>query len=241
MYHHTTQASEANKMSVKFNRVAADGFVGAEGPLKQAGWSRYDAPAVGPSATALSLAHGLLFGGIKRVVEARRVVDRGALDAAWDTSQQRFTLSTILKGSDPDKKVASAAKRITDGLLWEGGALGQTQLTYEAEVDFGLLQIKLVEEDAALAQALRDAGLVSIFDEVRAATKAFEQGLGRAPDQRKALGPADMLRRAVREASASFELAYAIVSRLRANTPSGPDSDLLAALLTPLDELLARA
>ena len=128
-------------MSKKFNRVPADGFIGAEGPLKQAGWSRYDQPAAGPSASALALAHGLLFGGIKQVFEAQRVVDRGALDAAWDTAQQRFTLATILKGSDPDKKVASAAKQITERLLWEGGALGQTQLTYEAEVDFGLRQL----------------------------------------------------------------------------------------------------
>lgn len=228
-------------MSKKFNRVASDGFIGAEGPLKQAGWSRYDQPAVGPSASALALAHGLLFGSIKQIVEAHRVVDRGALDAAWDTAQQRFTLATILRGSDPDKKVVSASKKIADALLWKGGGLGQTQLTYEAEVDFGLRQIKLVEEDAALAQALRDAGLVSVFEEVRAATKAFEAGLNRSPDQKRALAPSDMLRRATREAAASFELAYAIVARLRANTPSGPDADLLDALLVPLDELLTRA
>ena len=225
-------------MSKRFGAVSSDGFVGAEKQIEAAGWRRGGASGLG--ATAVELASGLIFGGIDEIRKTQVPKDRGALDDAWDLAQQRFTAATILKQTDPDQKVARAARIVGAALLWEGGGLGQTRLSYEAEVDFGLNQIDIAK-DAEIKAALKAAGLVTIFEEVQAATLAFEEALNRAPGEKKALSPVAAQRAATRECSRRFTLAYAIIEALKAVTPGGPESDTLGALLQPLDALAERA
>lgn len=225
-------------MSKRFGAVSSDGFVGAEKQIEAAGWQRGGAS--GMSATAVELASMLIFGGIDEVRKTQVPKDRGALDGAWDLTQQRFTAATLLKQTDPDQKVAKAARVVGAALLWEGGGLGQTRLSYEAEVDFGLNQIDIAK-GADIMAALKAAGLVTIFEEVRAATLAFEEALNRAPGEKKALSPVAAQRAATRECSRRFTLAYAIIEELKAVTPSGQDADALGALLQPLDALADRA
>ena len=235
-----TSDMEGITMSKKFTQVSGDGFVGAEGPIKKAGWDKVPGDREGSNASAQGLAAGLIFGGIEGVKQALAPLDRGALDKSWDRGQQRLTAATLLKQTDPDQAVVKAADLIAATLLWEGGALGQTKLSYEDEVDFGLRQIELSKR-ADIAAALQAAGLETIFGEASAATKELEAGLNRAPDQRKALAPAAALRAATRECARRFTLAYSMIEELAAITDSGPDADHLRALLTPLDQLAQRA
>lgn len=227
-------------MSKKFNHVSEDAFIAVEGPLKAAGWERLKAPITDANAQVLALAASLIFGGIEHVRQHLIPIDREGLDAAWDRAQRRFTAATLLKMTDPDLKVAAAAERICATLLWEGGQLGLTQLTYEAEVDFGLRQIEIADS-VEIAPLLLEAGLLPILNEVRVATKAFEAGLGRAPDKKRSLAPAHMRRDAIRDAARRFALAYGMVEALIAELPSGPEVTSLRLLLAPLDRLVERS
>lgn len=227
-------------MSRRFGAVSSDGFIGVEGPLRAAGWDRVPGGASGTAATALGLASWLLFDGIKGVLQALRSVNRVALDSRWDQAQRRLTTATRLKQTDPDAAVVAAANVIAATLLWEGGGLGQTTLSYEDEVDFGLVQIKRSQE-ATVAQALEDTELRPVMEEVREATLAFEQALRRAPGQGKALAPAAALRAATRACAHNFARSYIIVEALIEATPSGAEADALRTLLQPLDALADRA
>jgi hypothetical protein len=225
-------------MSKRFGDVSSDAFVAVEKQIEAAGLSRQGASGMG--ATAVGLAGTLIYSGIDGVKQVLVPKDRGGLDARWDLAQQRFTTATLLKQTDPDAKVAEAARIVGAALLWEDGALGQTKLSYEAEVDFGLKQIEIAERPEIKA-ALKAAGLVTVFEEVREATLAFEEALNRAPGEKKALSPVAAQRAATRECARRFTLAYGIIEELKAVTPSGPESDALGALLQPLDALADRA
>lgn len=225
-------------MEKRFNRVTAEGFNGVREPLKQAGWVEGGAV----SGDVVSLCAAMIFGELDtlRAAMAPEQVRAQEIDAAWDLAQQRFTLGVQLKLTDPAAKIRAAAATIQDALLWRGGGTGQVILSYEAEADFGLKQI----DDAKLPhveQALRDAGLVTAFQEIISSTHDLVEVLGRSPDQKKREARSDRERGAVRACIRTFELAHAILARLIAHTPAGPDLDRARRLLIPLDALAERS
>lgn len=229
-------------MSKKFNKVGADGYNGARGPIEEAGWRAATGASSGRDAQVVALCAVMLLGALDALwaAIAPDAVKSTELDARWDLSQKRLALAIQLKLTDPDAKVRAAAQIAMEALLPDDGSLSHTVMTYEKEVDFGLKQIDAAAE-AHVARALKDAGLVSIFDEAADATRDFSAGLGRAPDQKKTEARSDRERRATRACAATFTLVHAMMSAAIAQTPAGPDQDYLKALLAPLDALADRA
>lgn len=160
------------------------------------------------------------------------------LDESWDGSQRRLFHRIAIHLDARDRDTRAAAERLSSQLLL-GTGVAQTQLDFDAEVDFGRKQIALTQEGGPLAEDAKKLGLTDALAEVQAATEALAAGLGRdTAGGRKA--PSRRLREALNECSAAFNAVHDGLAWLIDHAPPGPERDQLVALVTPLERLLER-
>ncbi len=176
--------------------------------------------------------------GIAGVLYALGATSLAALDAAWDAAQRRLFHRIAVHVDDEDRAARDCADRLQAQLLM-GTGTGQTQLDFEAEVDFGRNQIALTQEGGALAADAKKLKLGDVLAEVEKTTEALAKGLGRGSGDKRRT-PSRHLREALAECVAAFNAVHESIAWFWAHTPPGAERDQLAALLAPLDRLLER-
>lgn len=163
-----------------FSRIPESGFLGFVKELDQDPWASIDVTAylddklvvLQPLATAPFVV-GCKVTLLLTLGELARARDGtyGATgrDKVWDGKQGSLVgvLKVALGDDDPLKQ--AAAKRLM-GLLTIGNGLGQTQLPYQREVDFGHKQMEIVSK----GQPAEDVKLLGIQSSIAAIAKATE-------------------------------------------------------------------
>lgn len=214
-----------------------------EGAWKNVATDVYEAPAKQSAAVLLTAPQPVVWklrlrGSIAAVLEALAAPAVATLDATWDTTQRRLFHRIAIGIDDDNTAVRAAADRLREGLL-QGGGTGQTQLDYDAEVDFGRQQIALTREGAALAADAKKLKLTEALADIDQATEALAKAIGRGTAEKRQK-PSRRLRDAVAECAASFTAVHGTLEWFIARTPAGPDRDRLEALLVPLEALRSR-
>jgi hypothetical protein len=166
--------------------------------------------------------------------------DRAAADSAWDDTQRKLHLTTALALLSADIDLRAAAQRVRDHLLL-GDGLGQTQLAYQAEVDFGFRQLKLARSDAFSADIQR-LGLTDVIAEVEATTRTLASAIGHAGGDQSSgtTTQRERERHALHACQSACNTVLGDIDHLLAQSPSPTDQQRLLALRLPLATLLDR-
>lgn len=176
--------------------------------------------------------------GIAGIVAAHGATSLVKLDNNWDATQRRLFHRIAVHVDDEIAENREAADRLFAQLL-AGTGTAQTQLDFDAEVDWGQKQVRLTAKDGPLAADAKRLGLGDILAEVAKTTDALAAGLGRDTGAaRKA--PSRRLRDALAACAAAFNSVHELLSWFWENTPPGAERDKVAALLAPLERLLER-
>lgn len=228
--------------------VADRGFVAFEPELDDRAWKqivtkKYEADGKDNAASLLSAPRPVVWKlrlrwSIGAILVALGAASLQALDQAWDAAQRRLYHRIAVGVDDEDRAVRDAADRLRSQLL-SGSGTAQTQLDFDAEVDFGRQQIALTSEKGPLHGEAKKLKLTDVLAEVHKATEALASGVGRAAGVKRR-APSRVLRDAVATCAASFNSVHDEIVWFAERTPAGPERDNLNALLAPLDELLAR-
>lgn len=176
--------------------------------------------------------------GISSVVAALGAPSLAALDQAWDAAQRRLFHRIAVGIDDDDREVRDAADRLRAQLLL-GSGTAQTQLDADAQVDFGRQQMALAGDNGPLAADAKKLKLGDALADVAKTTEALAKALGRAAGTKRR-PPSRKLRDALAECAAAFNAVHDELAWFVERVPAGADRDHLAALLKPLDALLAR-
>lgn len=160
------------------------------------------------------------------------------LDAEWDSAQRALNLALLTETEHPDAARRAGADRMRSALLL-GAGTGQTNLSYDKEVDFGLAQLDLAA-DTPLAADVAAAGLLPHLDRIRAATDALAAGLGRSPGESRTLPRTQRIREALAGCSQAFNAIHGALEWCVEHTAAGPDREQLEALRAPFLALLER-
>ena len=176
--------------------------------------------------------------GIASVLATLAAPNLGVLDNTWDASQRRLFHRIAVGIDDPNLAVRNAADRLFAGLL-AGTGTAQTQLDYDAEVDFGRQQIALTREGSPLAADAKKLKLGDTLEDIDKATEALAKALGRGKGEKRK-SPSHQLRKAVSECASSFNGVHDDLAWMIERTPKGVERDRLEALLMPLEALLTR-
>jgi len=160
------------------------------------------------------------------------------LDGAWDGVQRRLFHSVGVGVDDENAAVRDAADQLRAGLL-VGGGTGQTQLDYDAQVDWGRQQTALTRAGGPLEAAAKKLKLTNVLADVEKTTEALAEGLGRTKGDKRTT-PSKRLRDALSECANSFNAVHGEIAWFLANVPAGADHERLSALMQPLQALLAR-
>ena len=122
--------------------------------------------------------------GLAAVVAALGAPSLTLLDKAWDAAQRRLFHRMAAGVDAEDRDERDAADRLRAGLL-AGTGTAQTQLDFNAEVDFGRQQIKLTREGGHLAEGAKKLKLSPVLAAVAKATEALAKGLGRSSGEKR--------------------------------------------------------
>jgi hypothetical protein len=160
------------------------------------------------------------------------------LDGEWDSSQRALNLALLSEAEHKDVEHREAAERLRTALLM-GGGTGQTQLSYEKEVDFGTAQTDLASK-APLSADVKKVGIAAHLKRVREATEALAVGLGRTPGQTRAASRARRIRDALAACAAAFNAIHEELGWIIEHAAPGPDRQELEALHAPFLALLDR-
>jgi hypothetical protein len=167
-------------------------------------------------------------------------------DIAWDNAQRRLYHSLALAQTSDDKELAAAAARL-QGRLTSGEGLAQTQLSYRLEVDYGHKQVALSRQ-APLLRDVKRVKLGPVLDEIEARTAALQKalppgtsesagaGAAGAPSRQRAVA----LRQALVQCRIAFNSVHESLEWLLEHATAEADRRRLTALLSPLQDLLAR-
>jgi hypothetical protein len=126
-----------------------------------------------------------------------------------------------------------------EALLLAGTGTAQTQMDYDAEVDFGLQQLALTQEKGPLAADAKKVKLEAALADVKKTTEALAQGLGGSTGGKRR-PPSKQLRDAGAECAAAFNAVHDELSWFIGRMPQGAERDGLEALLMSLEALLSR-
>jgi hypothetical protein len=166
--------------------------------------------------------------------------DRAVADAAWDNAQRKLHLTTALALLSNDADLRAAAERVRAHFLL-GDGLAQTNLAYQAEVDFGFKQIAL-GRGKVFQDDLKRLDAAPIIDEVESTTLALARAIGHTAGE--GAGPARTQREGQRRAMAACQRAcnatLAQIDLLLTLPISDADQKHLEALRQPLTDLLDR-
>jgi hypothetical protein len=222
-----------------YGNVPDRAFVAFERELEEGAWKdvstkKYEEPAKDSAAALLNAPQSVVWKlrlrfGIASVVAALGAPSLAALDDAWDAAQRRLFHRIAAGVDDEDRAVRDAADRLRAQLL-AGTGTAQTQMDYDAEVDFGLQQLALTQEKGPLAADARKVKLDGALADVKKTTEALAQGLGRSTGGKRK-PPSKQLRDAVAECAAAFNAVHDELSWFIGRTPNGAERDGLTALL----------
>lgn len=176
---------------------------------------------------------------LKRAVDALLQVISGsgrvrACDCVWDACQKELSalLDAASASNDPAKREAAARLR---NLLLPEADERQMKLRYEEEVDFGRLQLSLVEHGQAEADVAL-LGLEPLLAEIANATDSLadsiRQGFSTEPQKQTALAVANCVN--------VFGWAANSLTWMVEQGAEGPEKDLANALLESLWNLSSR-
>jgi hypothetical protein len=157
------------------------------------------------------------------------------LDRAWDGAQKRFAGLVGVAAADDNGEKRAAAARIQKMLLLGAGE-GQTNLSYQQEIDFGRKQVA----SAAQGQMGADIallGLANAIADIAKATDALAVAIGYGQSANR---PSDRLRAATAACASTFasvseQLAWAAV-----HGAVGEDRERAVRLIAPLNALWSR-
>jgi hypothetical protein len=176
--------------------------------------------------------------GIRAVAKATGVDALAELDAEWDSAQRAFNLAVGVAEEHKEPAVRAAAKRIRLSIL-SGGAIAQTQLGFDQEVDFALNQLDLASR-APLADDVKTVDVGEHLKRVQAATEVFAVALGRDTGKGRAPSRGRRIREALVACSAAFNGVHDAIEWAIEHTPDLAERARLEALLVPLNGLLER-
>lgn len=223
-------------------------FVGFERELADGAWkdidiSPFEALAKDNAALLLSAPQLVIWKirlqwAIASVLNALSAPGLAELDARWDAAQRRLFHRIAIGVDDENRQVREAADRLRAALL-AGNGVAQTQLDYEAEVDFGRGQMALSREGGALHADAKRLKLGEALSEVEKTTEALAAALGRGTGEKRK-PPSRQLKEAVAECAASFNAVHEELAWFIAHTPAGSERDALSIRLAPLEALLTR-
>lgn len=223
-------------------------FVAFERELNDGAWkdidtSPFDAAAKDNAAALLSAPLTTILKirlrmSIAQVLNALAAPALPALDEAWDASQRRLFHRIAVGANDENLATRNAADRLTAALLL-GTGTGQTQMEFDAEVDFGRRQIALVQESSTLAADVKKLKLGDTLADIDKCTEALAQALGRSSGQKRKT-PSKQLREALSDCASGFTSVHETLAWLIERTPKGAQKDGLENLLAPLEALLQR-
>jgi hypothetical protein len=226
-----------------FGRVETDGFLGMIAVLREGAWGNIALP----SATAPRPVWNLLSQEVRakvRLSEALDVLRQAVasedqtveLDQTWDRLQRRLDGLLTADTYHDDAERRAAALRLRK-LLTLGNGTGQTGLSFEAEVDFGLRQTTLAAHECAADVALLGYG--SVLAAIAGATQALREALGRAGGVGRTVR-SQRVRDALAQCGAAFNLTLAELEEGLSRLPEGDDRSRYEALRAPLRALLER-
>ena len=205
-----------------YSYVTDRGFASFTGDLSDGAWKdvsikKHDSEADPPIAKASLIDAPLpvvwklrATWGIRALVSAMGIATADhliALDAEWDSSQRALNLALLALAEHKDAEHRAGAERLRTALLL-GAGTGQTQLSYEKEVDFGRAQLGLADK-APLSADVKAAGLMPHLARIREATEALAQGVGRKSGQTRTGSRA----RRIRDALAACSTCLLYTSR----------------------------
>ncbi len=242
-------ASTGTGSGFGYANVADQGFVSFDKELNETPWAsiatkKYD-DAVKDSPAALREAPMQvvwkirLRRGIARVLAALGAQSIAELDAAWDGAQRRLQLRIDLAANSEDAAIRAAAERLRPQLLAGASGTAQTTWTFDDEIDFGRTQLARTQAGQPLAADVKKLKLDDELADIEKKTEALAQGLGRGSGEKRRT-PSKQVRAAMADCVGAFNAVHNDLVWLRDETSSGPDRDLLTALLAPLEALLSR-
>lgn len=228
-----------------FSHVPDKGFFSLEESLQHGAWRVITLPA--PPVTSLLTLSGpqLWKWTLLTSIHALLVAfgfgpDRAAADRAWDDTQRKlhFTVALALLSADADLR--AAAERVRDHFLL-GDGLAQTNLTYQAEVDFGFKQVALGRGDT-FRDDLTRLNVTPLIDEIASTTLTLAQAIGHTAGQGtgRALTKREGQRRTMAACQRACNTVLTHIDLLLAQSPSPDDQKHLEALRLPLTALLDR-
>jgi hypothetical protein len=234
--------------SFGYGSVPDRAFVAFERDLEEGAWKeiatkKYDESGKENAALLLAAPQPVVWKlrlrwSIGGVVAALGASSLTVLDEAWDAAQRRLFHRIAASVDDEDRAVRDAADRLRAQLL-SGMGTGQTQLDYDAEVDFGRQQIALTQGNGPLTADVKKCKLGDALADVAKTTDALAKGLGRGSNEKRK-PPSRRLRDAVADCAGAFNAVHDEIDWFVSRTPAGPERDGLLALLAPLEALLAR-
>lgn len=231
-----------------YSAVPNTGFVGFNRALDEGAWGListkgWDGKKKDGDGSLLDVAHGValkleLRGAIGALIEALGAGNLGELDEDWDSTQRRLSFRVAEGRNAKDRSVRAAADRLAGCLLVNGGTL-QTNLDFDAEVDFGWTQVDLVKNDPRVAADVKKVKLQDVMDDVQSSTNALAEALGRFKGKKRKSRSAK-LKEAAQGCVTAFNSVHQSLLLLLSMTPKGAGHDRISALLEPMDDLLAR-
>lgn len=231
-----------------YSRLDAAAFLSFGEDVDRGAWGAIDivpyrAPATGSAAVvaeipfrvALKLRLVESIDDLARTISGAEELPRA--ERTWDSKQRKLYALLCLALEDDDPLVRSAANRLWSALVL-GEGLGQTQLAYDAEVDFGRTQIRVTSErplsdDVALLE------LGPTMEEIRQATEALSLTLGRTSVGDQATN-VKKTRQALLTCRRAFNGVHDDLEWLVERSPAGVQREQARALLSPLEALIER-
>jgi hypothetical protein len=232
--------------SLSFTNVSTEGFVAFTKELTEGEWGAIDITSYeGPGRTAIKslcdtptvvLCKLRLRWSIGELEDARAGARNAKqLDREWDSAQKRLRGLLDVMAADRDEQTREAAARLQNSLLL-GAGVGQTQLKYQQEVDFGHQQVKLVSSGQAAAD-LALLGLQAAIAGIQQTTEALALGIGHGETSDR---PSQRLRAAVTACSSMFKAVAEQLAWITDHGEVSVDRDRAAKLLASLEALAAR-
>jgi hypothetical protein len=158
-------------------------------------------------------------------------------DGPWDRVQRLLDLDLSREELSIDAARVEAAQYLR-GVLLAGGKTGQTSLSFDAEVDFGVKQ-SLLAKEPQVAQAITLLGLGERMAEVKSTTERLSHAMGHVGGAR-AQAKSAQANIARKRCIAAFNNAHQTLALLLDAASGDAARAHLSALIAPFQALLAR-
>lgn len=158
-------------------------------------------------------------------------------DARFDRAQRRYALE-LMKHQQSDDPADQAAADALAAETLSGSGFAQTSLTYAEEANFGKTQLERLAS-AALKPHIARLKLAPFIKDIAESVTELEESLGRDIASAGKTARSARVRDAHRAAAAAFDHAHGTLDDLAAQPISDDLRAEIAALLAPLNALLA--